>query len=119
MSRDYNDIIIKVEGAIKKMIEFSNTNILKNYPLSRHVQLNFVDSELNKKNKEHFESKLREYNPMIDGLEVNTDLSKIEFDSNSANIVLTLRIPHYLTKYMEDIIKQIKLSFMEYYNDIG
>jgi hypothetical protein len=101
------------------MIEFSNTKLLKNYPMSRIVEFDFIDLELSEENKEKIELDVLKYKPPIKGLKLNKELSQIEFNSTIAHIALALRIPHYMAKSTDKIVETVKTSFIDYYNDIN
>ena len=101
------------------MIEFSKTKLLKNYPVSRIVELDFIDPDLSEEYKEKIELEMLKYKPPIRGLKLNKEFSQVKFNSNTANIVLALRIPHYMIKDNDKIIGEVKSSFIEYYNDIN
>ncbi len=52
--------LVYVIWGIKIMIEFSKTKLLKNYPVSRIVELDFADPDLSEEYKEKIEASLNE-----------------------------------------------------------
>ncbi|MGB9980066.1 hypothetical protein [Methanobacterium sp.] len=59
------------------------------------------------------------YKPPIKGLEINKELSQIESTSTISYINLTLRIPHYMSRSLDEITEEVKTNFIAYYNTIN
>jgi hypothetical protein len=115
-------MLLKIKHEYKwggdKMIEYSNTKLVKFYPLSRHVKFCFIDLELSLKDKEHFESKIKEYIPPIKGVRATKGENQVIYDKSAANIVISIVIPNYLLKSLDEVEENIKTSFIDFYNNI-
>jgi len=101
------------------MLEFEYTKELgKKGPFAQNYAFHFLDSELEKDDVELIKTKIKEYDPLITGFEVNKDLSQVVYHKNIAHIAVTLILKDLSGPSIDEIKDQIIESFTEFYDEL-